>query len=59
MKLKSNNTTSQNNFSGIAKREVKQEIIAHSQKRKRKITNKNTKTIIHIGKNTNAENPIL
>jgi len=43
----------------VFKREVKQEIIAHIQKIKSRITNKNTKIIIHKNISANVDSPIL
>ena len=49
----------QKSFSGVLNLDVKQSIIAQIQIINNRITNNIKKTIIHIGKNINVENPIL
>jgi len=51
--------TIQKSFSGVLNLDVKQSIIAQTQIINNRITSNIKKTIIHIGKNINAEKPIL
>ena len=59
MAWKNNIMMIQISFSAGLNLDLKQLIIAQIQNINKSIINKNTKTMIHIGKNTNLKNTIL